>query len=78
MSSDMDFNDAVEAGVRWIVRGHIINQKFTCKSCGSRQTMAQTNRFFQTGKCEECKYETDLVKQGCGYLVSIQVPQTAH
>lgn len=71
MSSDMDFNDAVEAGVRWIVRGHTINQKFTCRSCRARQTMSVTNMFFKTGKCEECGYETDLVKQGCGYLVSI-------
>lgn len=73
MSTDMEFLNAVEAGVRWIKRGHTVNQKFTCKSCGSRQTMAKADQFFTIGRCEECKYETDLVKQGCGYLVSIQV-----
>jgi hypothetical protein len=48
--------------------GHTIHQKFTCARCGSRQTMAMPNVFYQLGQCEECGHETDIVAQGCNYV----------
>lgn len=64
-----DFNDVVEQATKIIMAGHIVHQKFTCAMCGLNQTMGEINRFFQRGKCEGCKYETDLVKNGCGFLL---------
>jgi len=47
-------------------------QKFTCANCGSRQTIDEPNKLFTMGICEECKHMTDIVEQGCNYLVHYQ------
>jgi hypothetical protein len=52
-----------------IDEGATIHQKFTCSACGSRQTIAEANRFFTRGKCEECSHITDIARQGCNYMV---------
>ena len=44
-------------------------QKFTCGHCGSRQTMMTPNEFHTSGLCEECDSVTDIVKNGCNYMV---------
>jgi hypothetical protein len=44
-------------------------QKFTCQHCGARQTMANPNAFHTTGRCEECGLVTDIVANGCNYLL---------
>lgn len=49
--------------------GHTVHQKFTCRFCGARQTMAEPNQFFAKGKCEECGAETDLIVMGCNYVL---------
>lgn len=42
-------------------------QKFTCASCGSRQTMAMANAFYTTGECEACGAMTDIRAKGCNF-----------
>lgn len=48
-----------------------IFQKFTCEKCGARNTMSTPNVFYKSGKCEDCGHETDIVKAGCNYMVSM-------
>jgi hypothetical protein len=47
-------------------RGIDIYQKWTCGHCKNRQTMAEKNKFFTAGKCEECNGVT-VIKE-CNYL----------
>jgi len=43
-----------------------VHQKWTCRHCGSRQTMADRNTFHRSGRCEECNQITIIDK--CNYL----------
>jgi hypothetical protein len=49
-------------------RGETVHQKFTCGSCGSRQTMATPNTMWTSGRCEECGAVTDIRAAGCNFL----------
>lgn len=44
-------------------------QKFTCSSCGVRNTMEQPNTLYAKGICEDCGKETNIEKQGCNYML---------
>lgn len=61
--------ECIERAAPLIESGATIHQKFTCLACGSRQTMAEANKFFTRGKCEECGHITNIEAQGCNYLV---------
>lgn len=63
----------VAATAAALPRGSAFHQKFTCGSCGSRQTMEQPNVMYKTGKCEECGALTDIVAAGCNLLVIIGI-----
>ena len=56
-----------------VQKGAIIWGKFTCQSCGSRQTFETPNSIFAYGLCEECGDTTSLVKHGGGLLVLFKV-----
>lgn len=55
-------DDLVEKGVE-------IHQQFNCEKCGAKQTMEEPDKLFTSGICEECGHETDIVKNGCNYMV---------
>lgn len=69
MPQDIPFMEAANQAEYVIRLGGTIHQKFTCGSCGSRQTIDQENRFYTHGKCEECEAVTDLRQKGCGFMV---------
>jgi transcription elongation factor Elf1 len=71
--SDHPFYECVDAASALIEKGADVYQKFTCAKCGSRQTMEEKNKFFKTGRCEECGHVTDVESQGCNYLVHAHV-----
>ena len=69
-SEDLDY-PIVECIVQaeiLVNKGVRVHQKFTCEKCGSRQTMGEPDMFYNIGKCEECKHETDLFVRGCNYI----------
>lgn len=43
-----------------------IHQKWTCKHCGSRQTMGEKNIFYRSGRCEDCGQVTII--SHCNYV----------
>lgn len=57
----------------WIARGATIYQQFNCAHCAAKQTMAEPNRIYSRGLCEECGGETDIEKDGCNYLVAVGI-----
>ena len=61
--------DCAATAERLIADGCEIFQKFTCAKCGSRQVMGEPNKFFTSGKCEECGGVTDIAADGCNYVV---------
>jgi hypothetical protein len=67
--ADHPIQDCLETAAPLIESGATIHQKFTCEVCSSRQTIAEANKFFTHGKCEECNHITDITKTGCNYLV---------
>lgn len=40
--------------------GAAVYFKFTCAKCGARQTFEDQNKFYKSGRCEECSHITDL------------------
>ena len=69
MNNDHPFYDVAAEASAWLRLGHTVHQKFTCARCGTRQTMAIPNVFFERGQCEECGYETNIVARGCNYVM---------
>ena len=70
---DHPFYEVAEKAAEQMRRGHSIHQKFTCLRCGSRQTMAEPNKFYESGECEECGGITDLVVHGCNFVLVARV-----
>jgi hypothetical protein len=52
-----------------IAKGAIVYQKWTCRHCGSRQTMDEPNKFFTSGHCEECRQITEISE--CNYMAIV-------
>jgi excinuclease UvrABC ATPase subunit len=46
-----------------------VHQKWTCRHCGSRQTMGEPNAFHRSGRCEECDGISIIDK--CNYVFII-------
>ena len=66
------FYEVAEAASKLIVEGHAhIHQQFNCAHCGTKQTMAEPNKFFKSGTCEACGKITDIEKDGCNYMAHI-------
>lgn len=67
--TDMPFYEVLDKALPFIKRGHTVLQKFTCASCGARQTMVEPNIFFIVGTCERCGAKTNIEQRGCGYMM---------
>jgi hypothetical protein len=63
------WNEVVAAVDGLIKEGVDIYQQFNCEHCGAKQTMDVPNKLFTSGVCQECGRETDIVKNGCNYMV---------
>ena len=63
------FYEVATSAEKKMLQGHLIFQKFTCEHCGVRQTMDEPNKFFKTGRCEECQGTTNIEKNGCNFMV---------
>jgi hypothetical protein len=69
------WNEIVEAVGALVDKGIQIHQQFNCEKCGAKQTMDQPDTLFTSGICEECGHETNIVRNGCNYMVHAQTPQ---
>lgn len=66
---DYPLHECVRVAGSLIESGATVHQKFTCRHCGSRQTMEEPNKFYTSGRCEECSEVTDIRISGCNYLL---------
>lgn len=71
--NDYPFEEIAEAMQKHADKGAFCFQKWTCASCGSRQTMDEANVLYTHGLCEECKATTDIRERGCNYMLHINV-----
>jgi len=55
--------------------GATIHFKWTCAKCGARQTFEEANKFYKSGRCEECSSVTDLFHHSTqvGYLLVMEL-----
>jgi len=65
--NDYPIEECLEVAQPYIDAGATIHQKFTCRHCGSRQTMETPNIFYRSGVCEQCKGVTIISK--CNYML---------
>jgi DNA-directed RNA polymerase subunit RPC12/RpoP len=68
------FAECVRDAFPLMIKGAKIYQQFNCAKCGAKQTMDEANKFFETGRCEECGHITDIKHDGCNYAVHFQRP----
>ncbi len=66
---DGEFYSVVKEAEALIDDGAVIFQRFTCEACLARQTMPEPDRFYTSGKCDECGHVTNIVKNGCGFML---------
>lgn len=66
---DGEFYSVVAEAEALIEDGATVFQRFTCVACQTRQTMPDPNRFYTSGLCDECKFVTDIVQNGCGFML---------
>lgn len=64
------FDKCVADAFKIMKKGSAIYQQFNCMHCGTKQTMADANKFYTRGICEECGKETDIKRNGCNYMVA--------
>jgi hypothetical protein len=69
--NDYPFEEVAAAAQAKVKQGCTIHQKWSCDYCNSRQTMEEANKFFTSGKCEECGKITDIKARGCNYTLII-------
>lgn len=74
MTAEVRYNDyplaeCCATAEKLVARGALCFQKFTCEECGSRQTIDEPNKFYVSGRCEECSHVTDIAARGCNYVV---------
>ena len=65
--SDFPLRVCAALALEQVLCGATVHQKWTCSSCGSRQTMEEENTFYTAGICEECKKVTKIKE--CGFLL---------
>jgi len=63
---DFPIDEIAEAALAVLDQGGKVHQKWTCQHCGARQIMEEPNKFFRSGRCEECR-EVTIIKS-CNYL----------
>lgn len=63
------FYEVAKAAEEAVNKGADVHQQFKCAGCGIKQTMEEKNKFYKTGRCEECNHITDIEKDGCNFLL---------
>jgi hypothetical protein len=69
--------ECMQTAAPFIAKGARIYQQFLCAHCGTKQTMAEANRWFAAGTCEQCGEITNIEKDGCNYMMHLQIGSKA-
>ena len=72
------FDDTCVQANKYVQLGYKVFQQFNCAHCGIKQTMEDANVFHKLGKCEECGKETNIEKDGCNYMVMVDLKERTH
>ena len=66
------FHECAATANEQILKGNKIFQKWQCEHCGAEQHMEKPNHFWEKGLCEECSQVTNILQNGCNYLLMIE------
>ncbi len=69
--NDYPLEEIQRACDKQIAKGATCYQKWSCKHCGSRQTMPTPNTLHKTGICDVCDSVTTITK--CNYMYTLLV-----
>ena len=69
MATDYPLEEIADTLEPLVAAGCTFIQKWTCRQCGVRKAMVESNKLFTKGHCDECDVVTDLVEQGCNYML---------
>lgn len=72
---DYPIMECFDAASRFVADGATIYQKFSCESCGARMTIPDANTFYTSGSCEKCRHVSNIRKNGCNYMLAMDVGQ---
>jgi hypothetical protein len=72
-AKDYPFYECARQAEELIQNGATIYQKFSCATCGARNTIETPNVFYTSGKCGECWSMTNLLSSGCNYMVHLDL-----
>lgn len=64
------FNEVVTNAEAQMNKGAAVYQQWLCAHCGAKQTMSDRDKFYTSGKCEECGKVTDIVRDGCNFMAT--------
>ena len=64
------FDEVVANAERKIADGWKVYQQWNCTHCGTKQTMPDENKFFLSGRCEECGKLTNIKAHGCNFMAT--------
>jgi len=64
---DYPIEEVLKSFEELVPRGDVLYQKWTCSTCGQRQTMAIPNVLYRQGQCEECGNVTTITH--CNFLL---------
>lgn len=67
------FDECAKAAIDIIGNGGTVYQQFNCAACGTKQTIAEPNKFYTQGRCQECSHITDIRRDGCNYMVTFGI-----
>jgi hypothetical protein len=62
------FDAVVANATSKIEQGWDVYQQWNCTHCGVKQTMPDKNKFFLSGRCEECGKITNIKKRGMNFM----------
>jgi len=65
--TDLPLDQAVRAAEEAASSGFLVFQKFTCTSCGSRQSIPEPFKFYTRASCEECLNVSEISE--CGFIL---------
>jgi DNA-directed RNA polymerase subunit RPC12/RpoP len=62
------FWEVVRNAEQRMADGWQVYQQFNCAACGVKQTMPDADKFYKSGRCEECGHVTNIEIAGCNFM----------
>jgi hypothetical protein len=68
----LPYKECTEAAQEFAKKGVLIRQRWVCAGCGAEVLANRFNYWTENGHHEDCGHITNLVEQGCGFIVFME------